>query len=145
MAPSTDIYIVTEDRSQTCIDKFLSNYACLTTAKTRDNFSVLVDGEGVETGTFVDTIDYGLAEAQRSFAVYFKSAVKGLESVILFFTPDGKLVFGLSIEYDPGSAEEAKRVLAKLKADFTASLGIITCETAPGDAYDWISENLKQI
>jgi len=145
MPPFIDIYIVTEDRSQACIDKFLSTYANLTTAKKRDNFFVLVDGEDVETGTLAATIEYGLADAHREFTVYFDSAVKGLESVMLFFTPDGKLVLGLSIEYDESGDEAAEQVLAMLKADFNVSVGAIAHETAPGDAYDWISENPEQI
>jgi hypothetical protein len=143
--PFNDVYIVTEDRSQACIDKFLSSYACLSSDKTRNDFSLLVDGEDVETGALAAAIEYGLADARRSFALYFNSAIKGLESVMLLFTPDGKLVLGLSTKYYESSNEEAERVLAAFKTDFNDTLGIITCETAPGDAYDWISKNLEII
>jgi len=147
MPPFNDIYVVTNDRSETCINKFLSCYADLTTENERTDFSVIVAGEDedVETGTLADTIAYGLSDKQRSFALYFNSKVRKLRSVILFFAPDEKLVLGLSIEYDPDSDEEAERVLAMLKTNFNTTLGAITFETPPGDAYDWINENLEQL
>jgi len=64
---------------------------------------------------------------------------------MLFFASDEKLVLGLSIEYDPDSDEEAESVLAMLKTEFKTTLGTITFETPPGDAYDWINENLEQL
>ena len=136
MPPYNDIYIVTNDRRKACIDRFLSKYADLTTAKMRTDFEVRVGDEYVETGTLADTIAYGLADDQRDFVVYFDSAVSGLKSVMLFFTPDGKLVLGLSTEHDENSDEEAGRVLAMLKTDFNVTLGVVSLETHPGDAYD---------
>jgi len=144
MPPFNDIYIVTDDRSKNCIDKFLSKYADLENAKARGDFEVFDGSNYVETGTLTDTIAYGLADKRREFVMYFDSAISRVKSVILFFTPDGKLILGLSSEYDENSDEEAKRVLAMLKADFNTDLGVISLETPPGDAYDFINENLRQ-
>ena len=147
MPPFNDIYVVTSDRSENCIHKFLSRYADLTTENERTDFSIIVAGkeEAVETGTLADTIAYGLSDKLRSFALYFNSAVRELKSVMLFFTSDEKLVLGLSVEYDSDSDEEAERVLAMLKTEFKTTLGAIAFENPPGDAYDWINENLEQI
>lgn len=125
MPPYNDIYIVTTDRSEVCIDKFLSKYADITNAIVRTDFEVYDGDSYVETGTLADTIAYGLADKQRNFVVYFDSAVSELKSVMLFFTPDEKLVLGLSIEYDENSGKESERVLAVLKTDFNVTLGII--------------------
>lgn len=142
--PFNDIYVVTDDRSKTCVDKFLSKYADLANASVRTDFEVRDGSSYVETGTLTNTIAYGLADKRRCFVVYLDSAVSGLKSVIVFFTLDGKLVLGLSIEYDENSDEEAAHVLAMLKAEFNADLGVVSFETHPGDAYDWINKNLAQ-
>ncbi len=142
--PLNDIYIVTDDRSEACVDKFLSKYADLANASVRTDFEVRDGSSYVETGTLTNTIAYGLADKRRSFVVYFDSAVSGLKSVIVCFTPDGKLVLGLSIEYDENSDAEAAHVLAMLQAEFNVDLGVVSLETHPGDAYDWINENLRQ-
>jgi hypothetical protein len=65
--------------------------------------------------------------------------------VLVFFTPDEKLVLGLSTEYDAETDEEAKRVLTRLKADFNVTLGVISVEIPPSDAYAWINQNLEQL
>lgn len=145
MPPFNDIYIVAEDRSEACINQFLVGYVDLAADKARDDFVVFVNDEYVATGTLASTIAYGLETANRSFALYFRSAVRGLESPMLFFTPDGKLVFGVSIEYNHDSSERAEKVLAALQADFSSLVGIICVETHPGDAYDLISRNLEKI
>lgn len=141
MPPFNDIYIVAEDRSEACINRFLADYVDLTADKARDDFEVFVNDEYIATGTLTSTIAYGLEMANRSFALYFRSAVRELESPMLFFTPDGKLVFGVSIEYDHDSSERVEEILAALQADFSSPVGIICVETHPGDAYELISKN----
>ncbi|MEJ7662854.1 MAG: hypothetical protein WKG07_26510 [Hymenobacter sp.] len=120
----------------------MSKYADLTISETRDDFEILDGNEYVETGTLEATIAYGLDNDRRNFALYLDSAVSELKSVMLFFTPDGKLVLGLSTEYDENSNEMAERILATLKSEFDSSLGLISIETHPGDAYDCIVNSI---
>jgi hypothetical protein len=151
MPPCLDIYTATSDRSIACIDRFLAQYANLSIGRLRNDFEVfLEDSENtLLTGTLVDTLVYGVAQANRCFALYFKSNRPEFNHVMLYFSRYGHLLLGLSVESFTASGllntVVAEAVLSTLKAEFNTQLGLYGHELAPADADDQLIVAFPQL
>ena len=144
MPPHLDIYVATFDRSTDCINRFLSAYADLSQDSLRSDYEIqLTDvNTWVETGSLLTTIDYGLADANRSFALYFSSNSLFIKSVMLYFSSKSRLLLGLSIEGNQSNGlpdtNAAERILKTLKDEFNSDKGLIDFELPPADADEQI-------
>ena len=144
MPPYLDIYVATSDRSKDCINRFLAAYADLSKDSLRNDYEIqLTDTHTwVETGSLSATIDYGLAEANRSFALYFSSSSQFVKSVMLYFSPRNRLLLGLSIEGSQSNGlpdtNAAEQILKTLKEEYNSDKGLIDFELPPADADEQI-------
>lgn len=139
MPPCLDIYISIADRSGDYIDHFLAQYADLSTDRLRQDYEIFIaaTGDDVATGTLADTLGYGLADPNRSFALYFTSKQSRYNQVMVYFGHEGRLLFGLSIEYEEAGCSNqklAEALLDRLCAEYATEVGIYGFELAPADA-----------
>jgi hypothetical protein len=139
MPPCLDIYISTADRSGDRIEHFLAHYADLSTDRLRRDYAVLLPDimDEVATGTLADTLSYGLADPNRSFALYFTSRQPRYNHVMVYFGHQGRLLLGLSIEYEEAGHSNqklAEALLDRLYADYNTEVGVYGFELAPADA-----------
>jgi hypothetical protein len=140
MPPCLDIYVATNDRSLACIERFLMQYADLTSDSVRDDFEVRPTGaqEGVVSGTLASTLAYGLAQPDRAFTLYFHQKYPDYRRPMLYFSPHGRLLLGLSVEEEtpegvPNDAE-AEQLLQRLKQEFHTQHGLVAFELPPEEA-----------
>jgi hypothetical protein len=100
MPPCLDIYIATSDRSTDCVEQFLAQYADLSADRLRQDYEVFIADirDNVATGTLADTLGYGMADPNRSFALYFTSKQPQYNQVMVYFGHHSRLLLGLSIE-----------------------------------------------
>ncbi|RZK39239.1 MAG: hypothetical protein EOO61_07355 [Hymenobacter sp.] len=148
MPPCLDIYIAPTDRSTECIDRFLAHYADLTTDRLRQDYAVLLTDtmEEVTTGTLADTLAYGLADPNRSFALYFTSQQPRYNHVMVYFGHYERLLLGLSIECaEAGTSNQAlaEALLDQLCADYSTEVGVYGFELAPADAEERLDPLLQ--
>jgi hypothetical protein len=139
MPPCLDIYISTADRSGDCIEHFLAQYADLSTDRLCQDYEVFIAaiGDNVATGTLADTLGYGLADPNRNFALYFTSKQPRYNHVMVYFGHQGRLLLGLSIEYEEAGHSNqklAEAILDRLCADYSTEVGVYGFELAPADA-----------
>jgi hypothetical protein len=140
MPPCLDIYIATSDRSTACIEHFLSEYADLSTDRLRQDYEVFLADirDNVATGTLSATLAYGIADPNRSFALYFTSKQPQYNHVMVYFGHSGRLLLGLSIEDETETGESnralAEAVLDRLCADYNTEMGMYGFEMSPADA-----------
>ena len=139
MPPCLDIYVVTSDRSTACIERFLSHYADLSADRRRQDYEVFLTdaGETAATGTLADTLAYGLADLNRSFALYFTSQLPKYTHVLVYFGHQGRLLLGLSIEYEEaGQLNQAlaEAVLERLCTEYRTETAVYDFELTPADA-----------
>ena len=141
MPPCVDIYISTADRTSDCIERFLAHYADLSTDLLRRDYAVFLPDirDEVATGTLADTLSYGLADPNRRFALYFTSKQPRYSHVMVYFGQQGRLLLGLSIEYESGqmgysSQRLAEALMDQLCADYNTEEGIYGFELATSDA-----------
>jgi hypothetical protein len=139
MPPCLDIYISTADRSGDCIEHFLAQYADLSTDRLCQDYEVFIAaiGDNVATGTLADTLGYGLADPNRNFALYFTSKQTRYNHVMVYFGHQGRLLLGLSIEYEEAGHSNqklAEAILDRLCADYSTEVGVYGFELAPADA-----------
>lgn len=139
MPPCLDIYIATSDRSTACIERFLAHYADLSTDRLRQDYEVFLTDvcDTVVTGSLSATLAYGLADPNRSFALYFTSQRPPHSHVIVYFGHQGRLLLGLSIEYEQAGQPNdalAQAVMDRLCAEYYTETGVYGFELAPADA-----------
>lgn len=149
MPPYLDIYVATSDRSLACIERFLAQYADLTVDAVRDDFEVRPTGEqeGFVSGTLAATLAYGLAQADRAFTLYFQRKHDTYRCPMLYFSPHGRLLFGLAVEETSPTGQpneaEAEQVLHRLKQEFGTEHGLIAWELPPEEADEEFSPTLR--
>lgn len=107
MPPFYDIYGLSNQRDKETIDKFI-NYFCY-----RDDVEYLGEDSGIfvrssdecnedfiPLSTLTDVIEWGLNNPTKGFSFYLHKGFKTVKGLILTFTYDSKMVFGVSIEYN---------------------------------------------
>lgn len=100
MPPFYDIYGLSQKRDKETIEVFL-NYFCY--REKEENRSsgegiFLENEEFIPVNTLSQVIDYGIKNPNWVFAFYLNKYFKNVESVILCFTNDNQIVFGVSVE-----------------------------------------------
>lgn len=149
MPPCLDIYAFSHRRDREIIERFIDRYVDRSRSEIRPEeeeivmlrLDVVDDSpqtpnpyEGEPAKTLSHVIERGLDYPRRSFTFYLSSKQPAIYRVILHFTNDDKIVFGLSIDDEEESdenSERAKKLLNELCLEFGCKLGLITCENPP--------------
>lgn len=102
-----DIYGLSKQRDKKTIEKFLGHFSFRDKIENRERQEIVVyknEKYGVEeTWTAISTlnevIDFGLSNENHGFAFYIGDNLKdGINHIILKFTFDAKIIFGISVE-----------------------------------------------
>lgn len=143
MPPHLDIYAMSQLKVEAVIQDFLREYIIYEENEDREDEEIMYIANPEEVidypesklaVTLTNLIQKGMAIKNLGFTIYLKPADQKLESVILTFTYDDKVIFGLSME-DEGAKQstfdECKLLLEKLMEDYNCFLGVIVSETPP--------------
>lgn len=107
MPPCYDIYGLSRQRDKKTIEKFLNYFSIREKIENREGQEITVyKNEKYKTeetctaiSTLTEVIDFGLENQNLGFAFYIGDNLKeGINHIILKFTFDGKIIFGISIE-----------------------------------------------
>ena len=108
MPPCYDIYSLSAERNKRNIEKFLSHFCDRAKIENREGQDILITGHkkyGIEETTIPVTslsevIDYGISHPNHGFVFYISDHLltKKIKGIILKFTYDGKIIFGVYIE-----------------------------------------------
>jgi hypothetical protein len=150
MPPCYDIYGLSRHRDKKTVERFLNYFAIRDKIEDREGQEIAVyKNEKYKTeeswtpiSTLTQVIDFGLENQNFGFAFYIGDNLKeGINHIILKFTFDGKIIFGISVEekrlidggklidnYD--SALEIEKTIADLTNSSKTS---IQFEYAPSD------------
>ncbi len=107
MPPYYDIYGLSRQRDKTTVEAFLNYFANRNKIEDREEQEIAVyKNEKYKTEetwapikTLTEVIDFGLKNKNFGFAFYIGDNLKaGVNHIILKFTFDGKIIFGISVE-----------------------------------------------
>lgn len=107
MAPCYDIYGLSKQRDKKTIKKFLDYFSYREKIENRagrgidvcKNEKYKTEESWTPINTLTEVIDFGLENQYLGFAFYIGDNLKeGIDFIILKFTFDGKIIFGISIE-----------------------------------------------
>ncbi|MBO9703185.1 MAG: hypothetical protein J7604_23425 [Sporocytophaga sp.] len=107
MPPFYDIYGLSKERNKKTIETFLNHFSYRDKIEDRTGQEILVDENKkynikescTPISTLSEVINYGINTPNHGFAFYISDNLKeGVNNLILKFTYDGKIIFGVSIE-----------------------------------------------
>lgn len=150
MPPYYDIYGLSKQRDKKTIETFLNYFANRNKIEDREGQEIAVyknekykiEETWTSIRTLTEVIDFGLKNQNFGFAFYIGDNLKkGINHIILKFTFDGKIIFGISVEEnrltDGGKlidnynkALEIEKTIAELTNSLKTS---IQFEYAPSD------------
>ena len=150
MPPCYDIYGLSRQRDKKTVEKFLDRFAKREKIENREGQEVIVyknekykiEETWTAISTLTEVIDFGLENQNFGFTFYIGDNLKeGINHIILKFTFDGKMIFGISVEenrigdgeklidnYD--KALELEKTIAELTNSTKTSIQV---EYAPSD------------
>lgn len=159
MPPLYDIYGLSHNRDVETIEKFLDHYCVRDKEEKRTEEEIQVWGNsryGIEEilipiATLSEVINYGVNNPDHGFVFYISNHLKGdIKSIILKFTYDKKIIFGVSIEekiYISGNLienkENAIKVLNQIVHLTSSYKSSIQFEYPPSDDEDEFDESIK--
>lgn len=107
MPPFYDIYGFSKQRDKNTVEKFLSYFAHREKIENRTGQEIIVyknDKYGIEetwipVNSLTDVIEFALENVNFGFAFYISDNLReGINDVILKFTFDGKVIYGISVK-----------------------------------------------
>ena len=107
MPPCYDIYGLSDKRDKETIERFLDHFCYRSMIENREgqeigilkNDKYRIDEINIPVSTLSEVIDYGMNHPNHGLAFYIGDSLKDdINFVILKFTYDGKIIFGVSIE-----------------------------------------------
>jgi hypothetical protein len=164
MPPDLDIYVVSKSRDRDTLERFIHTYVDRQANEMRgDEELMMLPLDATNIPARLDQWDWepaltlghilnrGLDYPRRAFVVYLKPKDKAFDRVILAFTADDYVVFGLSIDDEDETTENldlAKSILHSLADSFNGHIGVIASEESPplweskanniyGQIYSW--------
>lgn len=161
MPPALDIYVLCLNRDRATIERFLDLFVDRKVAEHRSDEQLMMLPLGADhepetldewdwepAKTLANAVNRGLEYPRRCFALYLEPATSDVETTILQFTRDDKLILGLEIE-DPDGDEDnvhwAEVLLNELCSEFSCDRGFIVDEQPPPlDEEEFISEALHE-
>ena len=107
MPPFYDIYGFSKKRDKETIENFLSFFCFRDKVECREGQEIRIyknDKYGIDEiiipiETLSEVVNYGINNSDHGFAFYIGDNLKrGVDEIILKFTYDGKMIYGISIE-----------------------------------------------
>ena len=124
MAGYYDAYVLARDRSSEVCDRFLVEFAPYREQSAIDYcFPQHSDRPTLVLTAPEDAIRHCATNPSESQSFYFRNLADGPAHVMLFFTSDGGLILGLSVEED-----EMDDSYARLREHAQSEFGYVTCE-----------------
>jgi hypothetical protein len=159
MPPDLDIYVLSKSRDRDTLERFISTHVDKEVEENRGDEERMILPLGTAKDpserdrwdwepavTLSHILDRGLDYPRRAVTVYLKPQDEALDRIILAFTSDNQVVFGLSIDDADEKLENidlAKRLLYDLAESFNGHLGVIASEEPPPLFEDKI-QNIRQ-
>jgi hypothetical protein len=147
MASSLNVYGISKYRDEATIQHFLNEYVDRVASEDRSDEELMLlpldnpmessrvedfEWEPAQTLTYI--LKRGLQVPRRAFTVYLLSSKKDIDQVILSFTSDNQVIFGLSIndeEMSSKNEERSRKLLQTLIKHFKCHAGIVAVECPP--------------
>lgn len=142
-----DVYGLTKHRDAATLNRFLDEYVDRAANADRGSEELLLEPLDARPGamewevepslTLSHILERGLAYPRRAFTAYLSCLPAyrqvGIERVILGFTRDDQLAFGLSVSSEEWEIDEAlaHELLAHLAEVYQCHIGLILLETPP--------------
>lgn len=160
MPPCYDIYGLSRQRDKKNIEKFLNYFSTREKIENIEGQEIVIlknekykkEQAFISISTLTEVIDFGLKNQNLGFGFYISDNLKkGISYIILKFTFDGKIIFGISIEeknitnngnlidnYD--KALEIEKIIAEITNSKKTS---IQFEYAPSDDEEEFDINIE--
>lgn len=155
-----DIYGLSKQRDKKTVEKFLNYFSIREKIENREGQEIAVyenkkyktEETWTSISTLTEVIDFGLENNNFGFAFYIGDNLKeGINHIILKFTFDGKIIFGISVEEnkidDNGNlidnydkALEVEKVITELTNSIKTS---IQFEYDPSDDEDEFDSDIE--
>lgn len=157
MPPFYDIYGFSRKRDSELIEKFLDKFAFRKSIETWEgceleifeNEKYSVKEKKVSVNTLTEVIAYGINNPNHGFSFYLGSdgLKEDIKSLILKFTYDSSIIYGLSIEenkeYGNGNYKRALELETILKDFLPLEKTSIQVEYAPADDWNEFNEGIE--
>ncbi|MEA5428431.1 hypothetical protein [Arcicella lustrica] len=160
MPPYYDIYGLSKQRDKKTIEKFLNHFSDRDKIEIREGQEIMVyknekydiEETCISINTLTEVIDYGLKKQNHGFVFYISDNLKEeINGIILKFTFDKKIIFGVSIEEkirlknknlidNYNKALEIEKVILELT---NASKTSIQFEYGPSDDEEEFDEDIE--
>jgi hypothetical protein len=107
MPPCYDIYVCSNKRDKKTIERFLNHFANRKLIEDQSNCEIFIAGSdkynidesSVKVNSLTQILDFGIAKKEIGFAYYISNNLdERINHIILKFTFDAKIIFGISIE-----------------------------------------------
>jgi len=148
------LYIFCEKKSEKIIRDFLTKYnadggkllvdeilvrrsiECLSQINLHDEWVKITDTDS--------WIKLGLSEQSLAFSIYYSLPTKPINGIIITFTIDGGIIFGIEAEENKRNLKYLKKLLGIFKKKYTADLTGLFVEEAPSFSKDLFIESLNE-
>jgi len=145
--PNYDIYVLSNLRDQRSINHFIEQYCNRTELEDRTDEELMVlplgvmnednmqinDYDWIPAINIENVINIGTNKPVRAFRFYLPSTKSNLSRIILAFTSDNKIIYGISIEIEEEHASliNAEEILKNLYEEYKGINGGIFYEEPP--------------
>jgi hypothetical protein len=150
---SIDLYFYCEKKSEKLIRDFLAKYNAdngkLTVSealvyRNEEMYSDNLQGEWIEIKDTDSWIKLGLSEHSLAFSIYYSLPTHPVNGLIIAFTFDGGIIFGIYMEENEINLDYAKKLLGILKKEYNAILGALFIEEPPFLSKDLFIQSINE-
>jgi hypothetical protein len=148
-----NLYFFCENKSEKIIRNFLAKYNADSGRCLCDEVEVYRSEEGflqnkpsdewVKVNDTESWIKLGLSEQSISFAIDYSLPEQPVNGLIIAFTLDGGVIFGINIEENDKNFEYSKRLLVSFKEEIGAALAAVFVEEPPPVSKDRFIETIN--
>jgi hypothetical protein len=103
-----------------------------------------LQGEWIEIKDTDSWIKIGLSEQSLAFSVYYSLNTCPINYLIITFTIEGGIIFGIEMENNETNLGYSKELLSILKNEYSAILGAIFIEEVPSFSRDSFIKAIKK-
>ncbi len=160
MPPFYDIYGLSHKRDKETIEKFLDFYCLREKVEDRKGQEIRIyknerygiNDTTIPVKTLSEVIDYGVNNSNSGFAFYISDHLKeNVNDIVLKFTYDGKIIFGVSIEENLLTPEgklvdnysKAQNIERSMEDLTNSAKTSIQLEYSPSDDEDEFDKDIK--
>lgn len=124
MPPFYDIYAISNNRDKKTIEEFLDNFSFRNKIEVREDHEIGVSKNEdydieeliIPISTLSEVIEFGINNRGHGFVFYISDNLKsGIKCIILKFTYDEKVIFGISVEEKDENLNDNYKYACKVK------------------------------